>query len=299
VIKRLTFLAAAALALVSCGDSPSDKANAELADGITPSPILYELSDSSGETRGWLFGTIHSLPSDLQWRTEALNSAIKNADSLVVEIADLENETGLRSTFTQLATTADQPNISQRVPAIKRPALSALLNKANFRPSDFRDIETWAAALILAQASDSSDGAAGADRVILREFRGRPIHEFEGALRQLSIFDQLPESEQSDLLVGVIEEDALREHNPNRLRRAWLAGDEAALVDATTSGLMADPELREALLVDRNQAWIDPLVRILNRGDKVLVAVGAAHIVGEDGLPQLLSQRGYEVHRIQ
>ena len=299
MIKRFSILAAAALALVSCGDSPTDKANAELAEGIAPSPILYELSDDSGTARGWMFGTIHSLPADLEWRTPALDSVIQNADSLVVEIADLEDATRMRSTFGQLSTTPGQPDIDQRVPAINRPALSALLSKANYRVSDFRDIETWAAALILAQASNTGEGEAGADRVILREFRGRTIHEFEGAVQQLSIFDQLPESEQSDLLVGVLEEEALKEQDPNRLRRAWLAGDEAALIDATTSGLMADPELREALLVERNQAWIAPLVRILNRGEKPLVAVGAAHIVGKDGLPELLAERGYTVRRIQ
>ncbi|MEP5939039.1 MAG: TraB/GumN family protein [Erythrobacter sp.] len=297
MIKRIAFLAAAALALASCGDS--DRASDGTIEGITPSPILYEVSDSGGESRGWVFGTIHTLPPNLQWRTDALDDAINNADSLIVEIAGLEDSTALFSTFNQLATTPGQPDIGERVPPSKRPELFALVDQANLSPSDFGDVETWAAALILAQASDDGQGSAGADRVILGEFEGRPILELEGAQQQLGIFDQLPESEQEDLLLGVIEEEKSRAEDPGKLRRAWLAGDEAKLIEATNTGLMADPELRAALLVGRNNDWIDPLVRILNRGGKPLVAVGAAHVVGPDGLPELLKQRGYRLRRVQ
>ena len=299
MIRALGLLAAATLALTSCaqgGDAPPDDEHPEANDA---SPILYELSDSGGQTRGWIFGTIHSLPPDLEWRTAALDQVIDEADTLVVEIAGLEDSAGLSVTFNQLATGPDQPDIGKRVPPSKRRELFALIDQAKLSPSDFGNVETWAAALILAQASSDGEGSAGADRVILREFADRPILEFEGPEEQLGIFDQLPQGEQSDLLVGVIEEEKNRAQDPGKLRRAWLSGDEDALIEATVTGLMADPELRAALLVDRNHNWIDQLTRILNRGDKPLIAVGAAHVVGEDGLPALLEQRGYQLRRIQ
>jgi uncharacterized protein YbaP (TraB family) len=293
MIKRLFLLVATAMMLAGCGEKTSE----DLKD-VNASPILYELADANGQQRGWLFGTIHSLPDDLQWRTADLNQAIDDADLLVVEIAELDNSAALFKLFTRLATTPNQPDIGSRVPASLRPELFALIEQSDYQASDFGDVETWAAALILAQASADRDSGDGADKIIIREFKGRPVEEFEGAELQLGIFDQLPERDQSDLLVGVIEEEKLRAADPTRLRRAWLAGDSATLEDATTTGLMADPELRAALLVNRNRDWTDKLVRILNRGDKPLVAVGAAHLVGPDGLPAMLEKHGFRVKQI-
>ena len=263
------------------------------------SPLFYEITDGSGATRGWLFGTIHALPDGVDWQTEALNQAVEQADVLLVEIATLENSAALAHSFARLATSPDQPDIGTRVSVQARPALFDLISRSNYSASDFEDVETWAAALMLAQVSSTGKSENGADRVLLRRFEGREIAEFEGAEVQLGIFDLLPEEEQSDLLEGVVAEHAKRSEDPGRLQRAWLKGDLPVLKAATREGIMADPELRAALLTDRNDAWIDQLDNVLESGKRPLVAVGAAHLVGPDGLPALLTERGYTVERIQ
>ena len=58
-------------------------------------------------------------------------------------------------------------------------------------------------------------------------------------------------------------------------------------------------QLREALLVGRNRAWMEQLVPMLKRGDKPLVAVGSLHMVGRDGLVAQLETQGYKVTRLQ
>ncbi len=296
---------ALAFALTACGSQ--DESGSGNQDGeilrSDRAPALYELTDRNDQTRGWLFGTIHSLPEETVWRTEKLNAIIDEADLLVLEIADLDDAAAMFETFTQMATTPDQPDIGTRVPVERRPALFALIAEAEYRPRDFADVETWAAALLLAQAGADRNKGPGADKIILREFSARNpranIEELEGAARQLGIFDQLPEKEQADLLIGVLDEEEMRRDDPDRLQRAWLSGDVSALERATTQGLLADPELREALLVARNREWTTSLIRILNRGDRPLIAVGAAHLVGPDGLPRMLEQNGFTVKRIQ
>ena len=61
---------------------------------------------------------------------------------------------------------------------------------------------------------------------------------------------------------------------------------------------MADPELRDALLVRRNQTWMPALLTALAAPDKPLVAVGTAHLVGPDGLVAMLDQNGYTLTRL-
>lgn len=295
MIGRLRFSALALLlALAACGGDASDAP-----EPPAPAPLLYTIASPDGAIEGWLFGTIHALPAGVAWRTAAIDEAVAKADLLVVEIAALDDQAAIAHTFAALATTPGQAEIGSRIDPALRPQLLALIEQVGHDPADFAATETWAAALMLAQSEDSGSARNGADRALLADFANRPIRELEGAARQLGIFDRLPQSDQRDLLAGVIEEARMRAADPDRLRRAWLAGDEAAIIEATTQGILADPELRQALLVDRNRAWNARILPLLKDAPQPLVAVGAAHLVGPDGLVELLRQAGYRVERVR
>ncbi|MEL7197086.1 MAG: TraB/GumN family protein [Pseudomonadota bacterium] len=283
------------LFLNACGSAPDDAG--KQADRPAPNPLVFEISSADGEVEGWMLGTIHALPDGVEWRTSATTRVIDEADLLLVEVADLADSEGIAKVFAQLSTSPDLPDLLGRVSPDKRTALAKLVDKSRFSVSDFRSIETWAAALMLAQVRAQGDPANGVDRAVIVDFDGRDIRELEGAMAQLSIFDELPLADQRDLLEGVVAETQLQEDQSGRLRQAWLTGDEQALEEATTTGIMADKELRDALLIDRNKDWTEQIVDVLDAEDKPLVAVGAAHLVGEDGLPAMLRARGYKVDR--
>ncbi|NVE93757.1 TraB/GumN family protein [Altererythrobacter lutimaris] len=282
----------AALCVAACSDTPDSPSQ-----GSAPSPLLYEVTSPDGATEGWLFGTIHALPDGTEWRTDVLQDTIENSDYLVVEIAGLDNQRAMVDTFMALSRTPDQPDIGTRVEQSERPLLFDLIDRAGYSAHDFASVETWAAALMLAQVNATGDPANGVDRALLKDFQGRDIREFEGADVQLGIFDQLAEKDQRDLLSGVLEES--QSDDPTRLRNAWLAGDETILIEATNTGIMTDPELRAAILTDRNDEWMRQLVPLLQGDPKPFVAVGAAHLVGPEGLPAQLEALGYTVERIQ
>jgi uncharacterized protein YbaP (TraB family) len=73
-----------------------------------------------------------------------------------------------------------------------------------------------------------------------------------------------------------------------------------ALIEAETKrGLLADPELREALFTGRNERWTARVQREMEAGLRPFVAVGAAHMAGPQGLPAMLEARGYKVTRLR
>ena len=295
MIARFAFLLAGALVLAGCEAGGETVENAQ----PTPSPILYEIADAKGEPQGWLFGTIHALSDGVEWRTADLERVIDQAQLLVVEVGDLSDTRSISSTFTILATTPGQPDIRARVDAEDRQQLDEMMAKGHFSSRDFANVETWAAALMLARVSNTGSPRNGADKALLLEFPDHRVRELEGTLTQLRTFDDLAPQDQTDLLTGIIAEYRSLGDNPERLRKAWLSGDEEGLINATQSGIMADPELYEALLAGRNRAWMKEIDDLLADGPNPLIAVGAAHLVGPDGLTTLIEQRGYTLTRLQ
>ncbi len=288
-ILRLTFVALAPLALSAC--EPSRPAS-------DATPALWIVENASGEVEGWLFGTIHSLPDGVDWRTTPLERAIGSADAVVLEIGELGDDGRSAAIFAQLAATDNLPPLNARIDPALKDNLAALLRQGGYTDEDFATTESWAAALTLAQVGASGSAANGVDRALQREFDD--VRILEGARGQLSIFDTLPFTEQRDLLEAVIadaEDD--REAEYRELVRIWRDGDMAALVERNGQGFLADPELRETLLTRRNRRWAAAIDRWMQDDGPLLVAVGASHVAGAGGLPELMNARGYTVRRVQ
>lgn len=284
---------AAALALwLGLGALVSACAGEPAPPGPAPSPLIYEIAGPHGETQGWLLGTIHALPEGTQWRTPGIEAAIAQADCLILEVA-APGDPAAREAFMALSASAGLPPLQDRIAPEWREPLGELAGAAGTDLAAFEATETWAAALILAQAMRTGERAHGAERALIEEFAGREIRELEGARAQLAIFSSLAEEDQAALLTSVIADFGDGIDQAGELRAAWLSGDAARLEAATREGMLADPELREAILLARNRAWATKLRVALEQQERPLIAVGAAHLVGPEGLAALLEAEGF------
>jgi uncharacterized protein YbaP (TraB family) len=283
-------LGAIALALAACSEKNA-------VEQPPPSPPLCVLTGSDGSVEGWLLGTIHALPDGTAWRTPALEEIIDTADLALVEVADPAGDEA-RAIFVELARTPGLPALTERVAPSLRAAVADLIEKTGARPGDFTGTETWAAALTLAQAASPGSRRNSVDKAVIAAFADRPVRELEGVARQLGIFDALPSDDQRALLEGIVLEAGEAEDKRSALDRAWLTGDLAAIEQASATGFLADPQLRAALLTDRNAAWAARIASELEQGERPLIAVGAAHLPGEHGLIRLLERRGFACARV-
>ena len=284
------FILIALFALAACNRAPEPQHH----------PALWQVTGPGGET-GYLFGTVHALPDGLAWKTPAIDKAIADSGLLVLEIIDPADENAAREAFVRLGTTPGQPLLEQRVDPAQREALKAAMAKTRLQPAQFASLEDWAAALTLSFALEAKDGydpANGADRALLASAGKRPVVGLETLEGQLGLFDALPAREQRSLLGAVVAE-AASDVSGKRLVKAWAQGDVATLDREAHAGMMADPRLREALLVGRNRNWAEQIEALLKAGKRPFVAVGAAHVAGIDGLPEMLAARGFTVKRVQ
>ncbi len=279
---------AAALMLAGCNSAPPQP---------QPAPALWEITGPDGQ-HGYLFGTVHSLPSGYSWRSPALDRAFAASDELVVEVDLAAQGSAVGAIFAQLSRSPGLPPLTRRLPPAQRDVLRKALAGKGLSDADFDGVESWAAAIALSQAYEGSDGE-GVDLALLKQAKGKRIVALEGAEKQLRLFDALPEADQRELLAAVASEALEGEQLGDARLNDWLTGNVTALAQETHQGLLADPELREVLLTRRNLDWAARISAELARGDRVFVAVGAAHMVGPQGLAALLAGRGYKVTRIQ
>ena len=54
----------------------------------------------------------------------------------------------------------------------------------------------------------------------------------------------------------------------------------------------------ERLLLDRNRNWLPQIDALFSRTGRAFVVVGAAHLVGPDGLLAMLKARGIAVEQL-
>ena len=124
---------------------------------------------------------------------------------------------------------------------------------------------------------------------------GKPVDGFETIDEQLEFLDGLSLDAQIELLMQSLREGAAIESSMDDLIRAWKHGDVDYLEDVMLESMSTTSELYKTIVADRNHRWADTIETLLSHDDDYLIIVGALHLVGDDGLPALLSARGVQI----
>lgn len=265
-------------------------------------PALWKLSDA--DTTIYLFGTIHVLRKDYQWRTPTLNRAVRDSSELVLEVADLSDQEKTAKTFLGLAISPNLPSVLDRVPADKRAGLQKLMDKAGMPASVLNNFESWAVAVTLASGMLKELDVSpeyGVEKQLRASFgKGKkPVSGLETTEQQLGFFDKLPETAQRTFLSSMVDDAMDPEKEFNDMVSAWSRGDDKAIALSFDDELKLSPELTQSLLRDRNANWTVWLKKRLEKPGTIFVAVGAGHLAGPDSVIALLGKDKFKVVRVQ
>ena len=272
--------------------------------GAAPRPAIWLLADD--DTRIYMFGTIHMLPPNLQWRSAAFNDVVRQADELVLEVAE-DGDSATPESIAALMMLAKAEPIVDRVSPERREALREMIEALGLSVEGFDRFQTWAAAMTiavasLAQALAGPDGSpediTGVEDALRVDFTrsGRPISGVETGPQQIGFLAGLSPSTQLEMLEQMV--DSYREGDPDLTQpgeEGWLRGDVA---DIAAEMEEMPPELFDALVTRRNTAWTGWLIDRLERPGTVLFAVGAGHLAGRASVQAMLEARGFTVRRI-
>lgn len=126
--------------------------------------------------------------------------------------------------------------------------------------------------------------------------KGKAIAGLERVNDQLEVLLGQPIAQQAQDLIDVCRNEKQFASYNKQLVDAYRAMDLTKIEE-----LVRDPELGfddaslERMVYARNRRWVKALLPMMRDGNTVLVVVGAAHLIGEQGLIELLRAEGFTV----
>lgn len=251
--------------------------------------------------RSWLYGTVHV--ARLAWALPGpqLSAALREARVLALEI-DL-TDPGLTQQLREPAP-AEEP-----LPAPLRERLARHIAAECLPPGalDNLPVMLQAAALgALAGRRDGLDPAYAIDAMLAAfgHAAGKRVVALENLdLQLLALRGDGPDGVRRFVEQTLDELDSDRTRPMlRRIAQVWADSDLGALESypewCDCMGSEADRLLMKRLLDERNLAMVERIDALHQEAGPILVGVGSLHFIGPQGLPALLSARGYRVERV-
>jgi uncharacterized protein len=268
----------------------------------TPHAFLWKVSGP--KTAVYLAGSVHMLTKDFYPLNPALDSAFKDSDLLVEEV-DLGEMLSADSQFLML--TRGMLPADQSLDTVARPATVRLVKQhaasLGLPPEPLMRFKPWALSLTLLALEWQTagfDANLGLDKHFYdrAQEEGKAVEGLETTEYQISRFDGMSMAQQDELLATTLQGLDDEKENVSRLALAWKTGDAPAIERLVLQDLKDDPLMYQRLLVERNRNWLPKLESLLGRSGHAFVVVGAAHLVGPDGLLSMLKAKGYGVQQM-
>lgn len=251
--------------------------------------------------RIYLLGSVHMLRKGDYPLPSVIGSAYEDAESLIMEIdMDDLDAAAAQALVTELGVLNGDTTLRDLMGSelYDRAAASAQALEIPF--DMLTKTEPWLAAITIEQLVLNRAGfnpLYGVEMHFMGKAQqdGKEIVGFETIQEQLGFLDNLSLAAQRDLLMQTLDESVDIEQVMNGLIDAWRNGDVQFLEKNMLADMLQYPELYSAIVVNRNRRWTDNIATLLNNNDDYLIIVGALHLIGDDGVPAMLSRSGARV----
>lgn len=146
------------------------------------------------------------------------------------------------------------------------------------------------------------DPAYGIDVHFAGKAAGRKrIIELESFDYQIRLLNGFSDREQELFLLYTLKDMAMLKDDTEKMMSAWRNGDTKAMERLVTRALSESPQLRpvyDKLIYQRNREMSGKIGQFLSGRETVFVVVGAAHLVGKEGIVEVLRGKGYSVEQM-
>ena len=252
----------------------------------------------------YLIGSIHVMTPDFYPLNPALEAAFKEADLLVeeVDMAEMLDPSAQMRILSRGMLPGDQS-----LEKLLTPATLALVRKATgdlgAAGGPLMRFKPWMLAVALQGLELQKAGfdpELGLDKHFYDQAKeaDKAVQGLETADYQISVFDGMTMEQQDRMLAQTLKELQTELASVGKLADAWKSGDVPTVERIVQAELKGEPVMYQRLLVDRNKNWMPKIEALFTRRGRALVVVGAAHLVGPDGVVAMLKAKGYTVEQL-
>jgi uncharacterized protein YbaP (TraB family) len=258
--------------------------------------LLWKVTGKNLKKPSYIFGTMHILCTEDARLSDSLKAVIKNCDEVYFEI-NLDDMSGMMKSLQYM-----RMNDSKK--------LSDLLGKDDYQKVKnyfekqspvlpFSMLERFKPLLISSLIEEEDldcKTTNGMELIIMKEAHNqqKKIDGLETAEFQAGLFDSIPYDKQARDLVNYIDSVDTYKKMTAELADVYRKQDLEKIDELTRNGDATVSNYLDLLLYGRNRRWADSLDTMLP-GKSLLIAVGAGHLPGDQGLINLLRKKGYQV----
>ena len=301
-VKRRTLRAFAVFTFLVALWTPINVAYAQQSSqGKTKKNFLWSVE--KGKSTMYLLGSIHLLPTELMALDEAIEAGYSNSKIIAFETnIDGLSDPAFEAKVTSLGLLPTGQTLEQHVSKQTYALLQQKVGELGLQVEIFNQFKPWLCALTLTSMELQRLGFNpnyGIDKYFFDRAKqdGKDIRFLETIDDQLGLFTEMDRQQEDSFLAKVLQDLGTMRVKVIDMINAWKSGDSDKLASMVEMEFEGYPVVYAKMLVERNQKWVKQIEDLSKQNGNTLVVVGAAHLVGDDSILELLKRNGFEVEQ--
>ena len=260
----------------------------------------------SAKNTVYILGSIHLARPSLYPLDRRIEDAFDRSDTLVVEVnIEAFDPVALQQMFLERGVYSDGSTIRDHLSEETFNLVIDKLGGLDLGLTQMVLFKPWFLSITLVTAELLKLGfnpEYGVDKHFLTKAKGKKkILELESLEYQLNLFDGFTDKQQDLLLFSTLLDLNIMEKEMGNLIKAWERGNATRMEEVLMQGLDEHPEILpivDKIFYERNRKMVLKIEDYLGANDTYFVVVGAGHLVGEEGIIQLLKKKGYSLQQL-
>ena len=258
----------------------------------------------SPKATAYILGTVHMMKKEMYPLDSRIENAFKRSDAYALEF-NIDDVTNIQmGTILSDVSYGGGDTIQKHISKETYDTLQKKFVEYGFPIEYMTKFRPWFLAITIETLEYQKlglDPRYGIDKYFLQQAEGKKsIIELESFDSQMDLFRTMTEKDQELFLVYTLNDIEDGRKNLDILMTAWSDGDSKIMEKMMFDPLKEDRQLSriyEKLFYERNRNMTDKIIKMLAQKGTYFVAVGAGHLVGKQGIIELLSHKGYAVRQ--
>lgn len=266
------------------------------ADGNT---LLWEISGNGITKPSYLFGTFHLLCKEDIHFSDACKQAIAGSHEVYLEL-DMDDPATVFGAI-KLMSMKDKRKLKDLyTPEAYERVVSFFKDSMQTSIGMFQNMKPFFLVALLYPKMMPCDAISGVEQEIMSiaKENDKEIKGLETMAFQAAVFDSIPYEKQAEELLHAIDSMDKSKKYFALMNQAYKEQDMKEIEKLVFDKEFGMEGNQEILLDGRNKNWVNQLKPIM-KDNAVFVAVGTGHLVGENGLINLLRKEGYTVSPLE